>query len=54
MSVPARDRTVDIAYRMEYTLRMNCIRIGNVASATEPPNFGVLADQPHVNSLLEG
>jgi hypothetical protein len=25
-------------YKIEYTLRTNCIRIGRVASATEPPN----------------
>ena len=30
---------IKATHRIEYTLRMNCILIGKVASATEPPNY---------------
>ena len=34
-------------YRIEYTLRMNCIRMGRVASATEPPNYKISASSSY-------
>ena len=40
-------------YRIEYTLRMNCIRMGRVASATEPPNYKVLASLSYQEPCCE-
>lgn len=40
-----------MTYRIEYTFRINCMRIGNVPSATVPPNYTISTSSTNQPSI---